>query len=209
MLPALPTSCASRSHVRTSRDLGNLSHLFPATPATFHPSPATSTQHLPGRGSPQATSQLPRGTRCTPVPPGETSKGLFLPFIGVPPHAGCVGFLQCQLSARWGRGGGAARRAPVSLPPYCHLPLSSWRPGEGEGKASGVFGLLFLWALYNFKGFPLVHRGQGAEVSRHGLTSLSPPPRKGEARAHTHTQRKKKRKTRFRQTLLSSNLSLP
>lgn len=45
--------------------------------------------------------------------------------------------------------------------------------------------MLFLWALYNFKGFPLVHRGQGAEVSRHGLTSLSPPPQKGETRTHT------------------------
>lgn len=52
--------------------------------------------------------------------------------------------------------------------------------------------LLFLWALYNFKGFPLVHRGQGAEVSRHCLTSLSPPPQKGE----THTHRGRRRKGR-------------
>lgn len=53
-----------------------------------------------------------------------------------------------------------------------------------------MFGLLFLWALYNFKSFPLVHRGQGAEVSRHGLTSLSPPPQKGET--HTHREEEEK-----------------
>lgn len=110
------------------------------------------------------------------------------------PCTGCVGFLQCQLSGLWGWGGGAACRASVSLPPYCHLPLCSWQSCEGEGKASGMFGLLFLWALYNFKGFPLVHRGQGAEVSRHGLTSLSPPPQKGEMHTHTHRGRRKGRR---------------
>lgn len=126
------------------------------------------------------------------MPAGERAGACFH-LLAVPPLpcAGCVGFLRCQLSACRGWGGGAARRAPVPLPPHCHLPLSSWRPGEGEGKASGMFGLLFLWALYNFKGFPLVHRGQGAEVSRHGLTSLSPPPRKGET--HTHRGRRKGR----------------
>lgn len=202
LLPVLPMSCASRSHDRTSRDTGNLSHLFPATsdlPArSSPPQPTLPRQEL----SPSATPQLHR------APAGETARACFhLSAVPPLPCARCVGFLRCQLSARRGRGGGAARRAPVSLPPHCHLPLSSWRPGEGEGRASGMFGLLFLWALYNFKGFPLVHRGQGAEVRRHGLTSLSPPPRKGETR--THTQRKKKRKRGSWQTLLSPNLSSP
>lgn len=184
------------------QDTRNLSHLFPATsdlPArSSRPQPTLPRQEL----SPSATPQLHS------VPAGETARACFhLSAVPPLPCAGCVGFLRCQLSARRSRGGDAARRAPVSLPPHCHLPLSSWRPGEGEGRASGMFGLLFLWALYNFKGFPLVHRGQGAEVSRHGLTSLSPPPRKGETR--THTQRKKKRKRGSWQTLLSSNLSSP
>lgn len=200
----MPMSCASRNHIKVSKDPANL---FLATAATFQLTPDTSTQHLPGSRSPPDTPQLPRGMQGTSVPPRGT-RACFCP-LSVPPLpcTGCVGLLQCQLSGLWGWGGGAACRASVSLPPYCHFPLCSWQSCEGEGKARGMFGLLFLWALYNFKGFPLVHRGQGAEVSRHGLTSLSPPPQKGEM--HTHTQRKKKRKMRSWQTLLSSNLSSP
>lgn len=73
------------------------------------------------------------------MPPKEGDKGSFLPFPGAPPaQAGCVGFSQCQLSA--GQGRGVVHQAPVLLPPYCHLPLGSWRQGQGEGKASSVFG---------------------------------------------------------------------
>jgi len=184
-----PTSCQQEPH-QGHQELGEPS---PPPPSHLGDLQYIWTQCLPGRGLQQPTLLPLQGTG-RPSAMGREGQGLVLTLHRCPlPLAGCVGFLRCQLSARWGRGGGAARRAPVSLPPYCHLPLSSWRLGQGEGKASSVFGLLFLWALYNFKGFPLVHRGQGAEVSRHSLTSLSPPPQKGK----THTQRKeKKRKTR-------------
>lgn len=150
------------SNNRGSRDLGNLSHLFPSIQHELSPSHMAAIQ-----SAKQESWQglVPTFWRCLLC---------------------CVcGFLGFPWSAHW------AGLEPPSRCLHCHLPLGSWRPGEGEGRAGGMFGLLFLWALYNFKGFPLVHRGQGAEVSRHGLTSLSPPPRKGET--HTHRGRRKGR----------------